>query len=95
MENISKELNMAEVAFLKPLHHSDSFSTTQRVGIRWFKPGREVKLCGHGSFAVAAILFECFGKLPCNLTTKARPYVGTSMTLFVSPRIERIASIDN
>ena len=35
--------------------------TAERVGLRWFNP-REVKLCGHGSFATAAILFYRFGR---------------------------------
>ena len=36
--------------------------TAEKVGLRWFNPAREVKLCGHGSFATAAILFYRFGR---------------------------------
>ncbi|KAL8585822.1 hypothetical protein ACOMHN_065172 [Nucella lapillus] len=72
MENISSELSMAEVAFVRPLSEHDDLTIMDRVGVRWFKPGREVVLCGHGIFATAAVLFYHLGNKNRQVTCVTR-----------------------
>lgn len=50
MQNIAKEVNLAETSFV--IKKGDSFS------IRWFTPATEVPLCGHATLASAHILWE-------------------------------------
>lgn len=50
MQNIVKEMNVSEVAFVLPKdNHYD---------IRFFTPGGEVPLCGHATLSAAHILYE-------------------------------------
>jgi len=50
MQNVAREMNLAETAF--PLPEGDGFR------LRWFTPKVEVKLCGHATLATAHILWE-------------------------------------
>ena len=50
MQNVAKEMNLSETAFL--MHHVDGFS------LRWFTPAVEVDLCGHATLASAHALWE-------------------------------------
>jgi PhzF family phenazine biosynthesis protein len=50
MQNVAKEMNLAETAFLRRVE--DGF------GLRWFTPAVEVDLCGHATLASAHILWE-------------------------------------
>jgi PhzF family phenazine biosynthesis protein len=50
MQNVAREMNLAETAFL--LRQPDGFS------LRWFTPSTEVDLCGHATLASAHILWE-------------------------------------
>ncbi|MBN1581119.1 MAG: PhzF family phenazine biosynthesis protein [Anaerolineae bacterium] len=50
MQNVAKEMNLSETAFL--LEQTDGFS------LRWFTPAIEVDLCGHATLASAHVLFE-------------------------------------
>lgn len=50
MQNVAKEMNLSETAFL--LKQEDGFS------LRWFTPALEVDLCGHATLASAHILWE-------------------------------------
>jgi len=50
MQNLAKEMNLSETAFV--LRKGKSFS------LRWFTPKVEVNLCGHATLATAHILFE-------------------------------------
>ena len=50
MQNVAKEMNLSETAFLVP--RGDGF------GLRWFTPLVEVELCGHATLSSAHILFE-------------------------------------
>lgn len=50
MQNVAKEMNLSETAFLVP--RGDGF------GLRWFTPKVEVELCGHATLSSAHILFE-------------------------------------
>jgi len=50
-QNIAKEMNLSETAFVKQL-------TLDHFHIRWFTPAVEVKLCGHATLATAHILYE-------------------------------------
>ncbi|HUF36662.1 MAG TPA: PhzF family phenazine biosynthesis protein [Gemmatimonadales bacterium] len=50
MQQVAREMNLAETAFLVP--RPDGF------GLRWFTPGVEVDLCGHATLASAHVLWE-------------------------------------
>jgi len=50
MQNVAKEMNLSETAFLQK--EEDGFS------LRWFTPAVEVDLCGHATLASAHILWE-------------------------------------
>lgn len=50
MQNVAKEMNLSETAFLFP--HEDGFN------LRWFTPAIEVAICGHATLASAHVLWE-------------------------------------
>jgi PhzF family phenazine biosynthesis protein len=50
MQNVAREMNLAETAFLR--RNGDGFD------LRWFAPGGEVDLCGHATLASAHVLWE-------------------------------------
>ena len=50
MQNVAKEMNLSETAFL--CEQQDGFD------LRWFTPAVEVDLCGHATLASAHILWE-------------------------------------
>jgi PhzF family phenazine biosynthesis protein len=50
MQQVAREMNLAETAFL--LRRSDGW------GLRWFTPVAEVDLCGHATLASAHVLWE-------------------------------------
>ena len=50
MQNVAREMNLSETAFLRP--RSDGFD------LRWFTPAMEVDLCGHATLASAHVLYE-------------------------------------
>ena len=61
MQDVAREMNLSETAFLVP--QSDGF------GLRWFTPAVEIDLCGHATLASAHVLWED-GRLPAS--TQAR-----------------------
>ncbi|HEX7253432.1 MAG TPA: PhzF family phenazine biosynthesis protein [Thermoanaerobaculia bacterium] len=50
MQNIAREMNLAETAFLRP--------NGTHWSLRWFTPSMEVDLCGHATLASAHVLWE-------------------------------------
>ena len=50
MQDVAREMNLAETAFLEP--RADGF------GLRWFTPAIEVDLCGHATLASAHALWQ-------------------------------------
>jgi PhzF family phenazine biosynthesis protein len=50
MQNLAKEMNLAETAFL--LKEDSGYN------LRWFTPAAEVALCGHATLATAHIMWE-------------------------------------
>jgi PhzF family phenazine biosynthesis protein len=50
MQNVAREMNLSETAFLHPV--GDGFQ------LRWFTPVVEVDLCGHATLAAAHVLWE-------------------------------------
>ena len=50
MQNVAREMNLSETAFLHP--EADGWR------LRWFTPAVEVALCGHATLASAHILWE-------------------------------------
>ena len=63
MQNIAKEMNLSETAFL--YRQDDGFN------LRWFTPAIEVDLCGHATLASTHILSRSANAtyLPIFLTT--------------------------
>ena len=61
MQQVAREMNLSETAFLDP--------TRDGFNLRWFTPAAEVDLCGHATLAAAHVLWE-MGHLP--LDTSAR-----------------------
>src|SRR5437588_4820277 len=55
MQDVAREMNLAETAFLHP-ENGD-------YRLRWFTPAVEVALCGHATLASAHVLWE-EGHLP-------------------------------
>jgi len=55
MQNVAREMNLSETAFLDP--RGDGYN------LRWFTPAAEVDLCGHATLASAHVLWE-EGHLP-------------------------------
>lgn len=51
MQNVAKEMNLSETAFL--LRQDDG-----SYSLRWFTPATEVPLCGHATLASAHVLWE-------------------------------------
>lgn len=50
MQNVAREMNLSETAFLHP--EQDGYR------LRWFTPTVEVDLCGHATLASAHVLYE-------------------------------------
>src|SRR5256885_3461634 len=55
MQDVAREMNLAETAFLHPENGA--------YRLRWFTPAVEVALCGHATLASAHVLWE-EGHLP-------------------------------
>ncbi len=52
MQALAQENNLAETAFLLKTADSDRF------GLRWFSPAREIPLCGHATMAAGHVLMS-------------------------------------
>ena len=50
MQNVAREMNLSETAFLHPENNG--------YRLRWFTPTVEVALCGHATLASAHVLYE-------------------------------------
>lgn len=50
MQNVAREMNLSETAYVVPI--AEGFS------LRWFTPAAEVDLCGHATVAAAHVLWE-------------------------------------
>jgi PhzF family phenazine biosynthesis protein len=50
MQNVAREMNLSETAFLDP--------RAEGYNLRWFTPAAEVDLCGHATLAGAHVLWE-------------------------------------
>lgn len=61
MQDVAREMNLSETAFLNPNH--DGWS------LRWFTPTTEVDLCGHATLASAHVLWQ-EGHLPATETAR-------------------------
>jgi PhzF family phenazine biosynthesis protein len=54
MQNIAREMNLSETAFVSNGVNMGSFE------IRWFTPKCEVDLCGHATMSAAKVLYEFY-----------------------------------
>ncbi|XP_055454879.1 phenazine biosynthesis-like domain-containing protein isoform X2 [Psammomys obesus] len=57
-QQIAREMNLSETAFIRKLQPTDNFIQSSCFGLRWFTPVSEVPLCGHATLASAAVLFH-------------------------------------
>ncbi len=62
MQQVAREMNLSETAFLTPLAEGG-------YHLRWFTPGAEVKLCGHATLASAFTLWHT-GALPSDVEAR-------------------------
>src|SRR5919106_6311003 len=62
MQNVAREMNLSETAFLTPVEDG-------AFNLRWFTPAIEVELCGHATLASAHVLWES-GRLPAGGTAR-------------------------
>src|SRR5881398_1688154 len=69
MQDVAREMNLAETAFLHP-ENGD-------YRLRWFTPAVEVALCGHATLASAHVLWE-EGYLPRRATRASTPRAACS-----------------
>ncbi|XP_069877078.1 phenazine biosynthesis-like domain-containing protein isoform X2 [Dipodomys merriami] len=67
-QNIAKEMNLSETAFIRRLSPTDNFAQSSCFGLRWFTPASEVPLCGHATLASAAVLFYKMKNMNSTLT---------------------------
>ncbi|KAM4852648.1 phenazine biosynthesis-like domain-containing protein isoform 2-T5 [Thomomys bottae] len=67
-QNIAKEMNLSETAFVQKLNPTDNFTQSSCFGLRWFTPASEVPLCGHATLASAAVLFYKIKNMNSTLT---------------------------
>lgn len=67
-QQIAREMNLSETAFIRKLQPTDSFSQSSCFGLRWFTPVSEVPLCGHATMASAAVLFHKIKNVNSTLT---------------------------
>jgi predicted PhzF superfamily epimerase YddE/YHI9 len=72
MQNVAREMNLAETAFLRPL---DGENGQREFELRWFTPAVEVDLCGHATLASAHALWES-GRLAPTETARFRTRSG-------------------
>jgi len=56
MQDVAKEMNLSETAFL--VERSDGSNGHADYDLRWFTPAVEVQLCGHATLASAHVLWE-------------------------------------
>ncbi len=56
MQNVAREMNLSETAFLAPLPNGEAGSAA--YALRWFTPVIEVPLCGHATLASAHALWS-------------------------------------
>ena len=92
MKNISKEMNLSETAFVKPLENKN-IKDCELFSLRWFTPEVEVGLCGHGTIATSKILFDEF-----NIKTNEIKYESKSGILISKKEGDKITldfPIDN
>jgi PhzF family phenazine biosynthesis protein len=57
MQDIAAEMNLSETAFLRRIDRRP-WPDAATFELRWFTPQTEVDLCGHGTLAAAAALFQ-------------------------------------
>ncbi|XP_075389778.1 phenazine biosynthesis-like domain-containing protein [Tenrec ecaudatus] len=67
-QNIAREMNLSETAFIRKLNPTDDFKQSSCFGLRWFTPASEVPLCGHATLASAAVLFHRIKNVNTTLT---------------------------
>ena len=61
-QKIAAELGKPATAFVAPLSAAEGgFESGDRFGISWHSPVTELPLCGHGTLAAAAVIFEEYG----------------------------------
>ncbi len=82
MQDVAREMNLSETAFLSP-HDGDGFD------LRWFTPAVEVALCGHATLASAHALWESE-----TLAPKAEARFHTQSGLLTAKRRDRRIEMD-
>lgn len=81
MQNVAREMNLSETAFLRK--QDDGYE------LRWFTPAVEVNLCGHATLASAHVLWET-GQLKAGEQARFHTRSG----LLVANRKDRVIEMD-
>ncbi len=81
MQDVAREMNLSETAFLYP--EGDGYN------LRWFTPSVEVDLCGHATLASAHVLWEA-GHLPAGAQARFQTRSG----LLTADRIGELIELD-
>src|SRR5438094_7990389 len=81
MLNVTREMNLAETAFLVP--QKDGYD------LRWFTPAVEVDLCGHATLASAHVLWE-----DGDLKPKEQARFHTKSGLLTADRRDELIELD-
>lgn len=58
LQAIAAELNQPATCFVNTMQQDQKFNTASRFAVRWFTPVAELPLCGHGTLAAAAAIFQ-------------------------------------
>jgi PhzF family phenazine biosynthesis protein len=69
MQQLARELNLSETAFLLK---DDGDGESDTYSLRWFTPSVEVDLCGHATVASAHVLWEREEEAAAGMTAGAR-----------------------
>lgn len=70
MQDVAREMNLSETAFL----HREGDAASGTFRLRWFTPGVEVDLCGHATLAASHVLWSeghLHGDAPARFQTRS------------------------
>ena len=85
-QKIALELGKPATAFVEPFSNG-GFESGDCFGISWHSPAAELPLCGHGTMAAAAVIFEKFDNRK-RVTFETRSGVSLAAAPYGEDRIE-------
>ena len=58
LQAIAAEMNQPATCFVSTIQHDQGFHRADFFALKWFSPVTELPLCGHGTLATAAAIFQ-------------------------------------